>query len=98
MDQRALLGVVVVAGAAIFVAVAAWIVSWHQLRKLAQEAKEWSATEATVESGTLERTQEGNRVVQPTFAFSYQISGEYYSGRFCLYRTAFSLARRSSTH
>ncbi len=50
MDQRALLGVVVVAGAAIFVAVAAWIVSWHQLRKLAQEAKEWPATEATVES------------------------------------------------
>jgi|SRR5580658_8360810 hypothetical protein len=84
MDQAALLSVVVVAATAILVAIVAWVISRHRLRKLAQEATEWPTTEATVQSGTRESTQEDSRIVLPTFAFSYQISGEYYSGRFCL--------------
>jgi hypothetical protein len=84
MDQTALVGVLVVAGAAIFVAIATWVVLRHRLSKLAQVATGWPTTEATVGSGTLESTREDRKIVLPTFAFSYQISGEYYSGRFCL--------------
>jgi hypothetical protein len=32
----------------------------------------------------VEATSETNKVVLPTFAFSYQVAGEYYSGRFAL--------------
>jgi hypothetical protein len=47
-------------------------------------AREWLPTEATVNSGALESMQETNKAVLPTFAFSYQVSGEYYSGKFAL--------------
>jgi len=44
----------------------------------------WPTAEATIDSGAFEGTQESGRVVLPTFAFTYRVSGGYYSGRFCL--------------
>ena len=63
------------------VVVFAW--EWKRQRRSVEEAGTWPITEATIESGALERTAE-SRAVLPTFAFSYQISGAYYSGRFGL--------------
>ncbi len=84
--DRTLLGVVLVAGGAVLLAVAAWIVSWYRDHKLLEEVREWPTTEAIVQSGALEGTRESGRVVLPTFAFSYQVSRHYYAGRFCLIR------------
>ena len=73
-----LLGVV-----AIVVAVAiGW---WWWQRKRVEQAEGWLQAEATIESGGLEGTAQG-RARLPTFAFSYQIAGKYYSGRFALLR------------
>jgi hypothetical protein len=63
------------------VVVFAW--EWRRQRRSVEEAGTWPVTEATIESGAVERTAE-SRAVLPTFAFSYQIVGEYYSGRFGL--------------
>lgn len=82
--DNASIGVVLVVVVAVSVAVAAWIVSHYKRGMLAEEAAQWTAVEATIESGALEGTRESNRVVLPTFAFSYRVSGEYYSGRFSL--------------
>jgi hypothetical protein len=84
--DKALIGIVVVAAGAISLAVATWIFSWYRGRKLLEEAREWPTTKAIVQSGALEGTRESGRVVLPTFAFSYQVSGHYYGGRFCLIR------------
>jgi len=68
---------------AIVVAVAiGW---WWRQRKRVEETEGWFQTEATIESGGLEGTAQG-RARLPTFAFSYQIAGKYYSGRFALLR------------
>jgi len=83
MDKE-LLFVVLVVGGAVSAAVAAWVMSQYRQRKMVQRAGQWLPVEATVESGALEGTQETNRVVLPTFAFSYKVSDQYYSGRFCL--------------
>lgn len=92
-----MLGVIVVVGSALFIAVAAGVVSWRGQRKLVQEAREWPATEARIESGALERTHESGRVILPTFGFSYQVSGEYYSGKFSLLpKRAFSSEAREA--
>ena len=85
--DKTLIGIVLVAGGAVSLAVAAWVVSWYRQRKLLEEAREWPTTEAIVQSGVLEGTRESGRGVRPTFAFSYQVSGHYYSGRFCLIRS-----------
>jgi uncharacterized protein DUF3592 len=77
-------GFAVVAVVALCVAIAAWIMSWYRQRKLVQQAAQWVPIEATIESGALEGTRETGKVVLPTFAFSYQVSGESYSGRFSL--------------
>ena len=79
-----LLGVIAVVASAVLIAVAAWIVSGYRQRKLVQDAREWLLTEATINSGALESMQGTNKAVLPTFAFSYQVSGEYYSGKFSL--------------
>jgi|HubBroStandDraft_1064217.scaffolds.fasta_scaffold32876_2 hypothetical protein len=83
MDNTLLSVVLVVAGA-VFVAVAAWVISWHRQHKLVQQAGQWVPIEARIESGALEGTHESGKVVLPTFAFSYQVSEDNYSGRFSL--------------
>ncbi len=84
--DKTLLGVVLVAGGAVLLAVAAWVVSWYRERKLLEEAREWPAAEAIVQSGALEGTRESGRIVLPTFAFYYKVSDHYFSGRICLIR------------
>ena len=80
----ALVSVIVVVASAIGISIAVWIASLYRQRKILQEAREWPPVEARVESGALEATQETNKVVLPTFAFSYQVAGDYYAGRFAL--------------
>jgi hypothetical protein len=83
MDNT-LLGVVLLVAGAVSVAVIAWVISWYRQRKLAQQAGQWVPVEGTIESGALEGSHESGRVVLPTFAFSYQVSKESYSGTFSL--------------
>lgn len=82
MDILSAFAVVVVV--ALCVTIAAWIISWYRQRKLVEQAAHWVPIEATIESGALEGTLETGKVVLPTFAFSYQVSGESYPGRFSL--------------
>jgi hypothetical protein len=82
--DNTLLGVIAVVGSAVFIAMVAWVISGYRQRKLVQDAMEWLPTEATINSGALESMQETNKAVVPTFAFTYQVSGEYYSGKFAL--------------
>ncbi len=77
-------GLAVVCVVALCLAASAWIISWYRQRKLAQQAAQWVPIEAMIESGALEGTRESGKVVLPTFAFSYRVSGESYSGRFSL--------------
>ena len=83
MDS-ALLGVVLLVAGAVSVAVVAWVISWYRQYKLVQQAGQWVPVEGRIESGALEAVHESGRIVLPTFAFSYQVSGESYSGRFSL--------------
>jgi hypothetical protein len=88
MDKMLLAVVFVVAGS-VAVAVTAWVVSLYRQRKLLEQAEQWIPAEARIESGALEGTYESGKTRLPTFAFSYQVSGEYYSGRFSLLPKAF---------
>jgi Protein of unknown function (DUF3592) len=83
MDNT-LLGVVLVVAGAVCVAVIAWVISSYRQRNLLQQAGRWVSVEATIESGALEGTRESSKVVLPTFAFSYEVSENRYSGRFSL--------------
>jgi hypothetical protein len=67
-------------GVAAAIAIGWW---WRKQQSRVESAKHWPVTEATIESGKLEGATEG-RIVLPTFAFSYHVDGEYYSGRFSL--------------
>jgi hypothetical protein len=71
------------AGIAIAIsALSAWVV-----RRATANARQWPQTIATVESGSMEtvgRKQDGPTIELPTFAFSYQVAGEHYGGRFAL--------------
>jgi len=82
--DNALLGIVLVVVGAVSVAVVAWLVSQYKHRRLATEEAQWIPVEATIESGALEGTHESGRAILPTFAFSYKVSDQYYSGRFSL--------------
>lgn len=56
-------------------------------RHVSKKAKTWPSVEGIIESGKLEQVAGGGRspkVILPAFSFSYQVSGEYYSGRFAL--------------
>jgi hypothetical protein len=88
MDKMLLAVVFVVAGS-VAVAVTAWVVSLYRQRQLLEQAEQWLPVEARIESGALEGTHESGKILLPTFAFSYQVSGEYYSGRFSLMPKAF---------
>ena len=50
------------------------------------KAKQWPRTEATIQTGAIEVVAPtlGSVIRLPVFAFSYQVGGEYYSGRFAL--------------
>jgi len=50
------------------------------------KAKQWPRTEATIQTGAIEVVAPdlGSAMRLPVFAFSYQVGGEYYSGRFAL--------------
>jgi Protein of unknown function (DUF3592) len=82
--DNALLGVVLAVVGCVLIAVAAWFVSQYKNRRLALEAAQWIPVQAMIESGALEGIHESGRVVLPTFAFSYKVSDQYYSGRFSL--------------
>lgn len=84
-----LLAVVFVVAGSVAVAVTAWVVSLYRQRQLLEQAEQWLPVEARIESGALEGTHESGKILLPTFAFSYQVSGEYYSGRFSLMPKAF---------
>jgi hypothetical protein len=82
--DNTLLGVILAVAVAVIIPVVAWGVSQYRQRRLLQASREWLPVEAKIESGALEGTRESGKVVLPTFAFSYEVSGEYYSGRFSL--------------
>jgi hypothetical protein len=60
------------------------VISWYRQRELLQQPEQWLPVETRIESGALEATRESGKIVFPTFAFTYQVSGEYYSGHFSL--------------
>src|SRR6185437_10264305 len=87
IDNRAVheTGQMIALGALGVVAVVAavgcsWL--WGQ-RKRVEQTERWPQAEATIESGRFEAPAQG-RVSLPTFAFSYNVAGNYYSGRFAL--------------
>ena len=63
-----------------------WLVWWRWQVAKVEKAKQWPTTEATVQSGAVEvvASTRSSTVGLPAFAFSYQVGGEYYSGRFAL--------------
>ncbi|HET7442796.1 MAG TPA: hypothetical protein VFJ47_15955 [Terriglobales bacterium] len=91
MDEESL-AVIAVIVSLVSLAIAAWLISLYRQRKLAREACEWTPVEAIIESGALEAMRESGKIVFPTFAFSYRVSDQYYSGRFSL-RANISTAR-----
>jgi hypothetical protein len=62
------------------------LVAWTQWKaKQVDNAREWPAVEATIQSAEIERIGGGRNAPHlPCFAFSYVVDGEYYSGRFAL--------------
>ena len=61
-----------------------------RMRDLAiwRTAQNWPSVEGTIESGQREFVVGGgnNQIILPVFAFSYNVAGEYYGGRFALVR------------
>ena len=59
---------------------------WRWQRARVEVAKGWPTAEATIQYGRIEVVSAKglNTVRLPAFAFSYQVQGEYYSGRFAL--------------
>lgn len=56
-------------------------------RSVSKSAAKWPSVDGIIESGKLEQVAGGGRnpkVILPVFAFSYQVAGEYYAGRFAL--------------
>jgi hypothetical protein len=75
-----LLAVVLIVVGAVFVAVAAWVISQYRQRKMMQMATHWIPVEATIESGALEGTRGSGKIALPTFRLSYTACAQYYSG------------------
>jgi Protein of unknown function (DUF3592) len=94
MDNN-LLGVVLLVAGTVSVAVIAWVILWYRQRKRIQQTAQWIPVEGRIGSGALEQMHESGKIVLPTFAFSYQVSDESYSGRFSL-RTNISRALAES--
>lgn len=54
---------------------------------ICRKARNWPSVEGTIESGQREVVADGPggpAIILPVFAFSYQVAGEYYGGRFAL--------------
>lgn len=68
------------------VAAAVSVGSWLLRRRRAHDARNWPSTEATVETGqrAVVAHFKGVPVELPVFGFSYNASGERFSGRFAL--------------
>jgi hypothetical protein len=62
------------------------LVWWRWQTGKVEKAKQWPNTEATIQTAAIEIVAQDrfNTVRLPVFAFSYQVRGEYYSGRFAL--------------
>ena len=71
-------------------ATAALVIAWYRQGKLLQQAEPRLPVEPRIESGALEGTRESGKMILPTFAFSYQVSGEYCAGRFSLMPDVFT--------
>jgi len=74
-------------GAAVLLALLVPVLIWGFWQwKRMQDVRRWPKTEATIESASLEvvRSSKYQDIQLPTFAFSYQVNGEYFSGRFAL--------------
>src|SRR5579872_2682118 len=59
---------------------------WLWRRSRARSARHWPSAEATIESGAVEvvaRTR-GGQIELPVFAFSYEVEGQLFGGRFAL--------------
>ena len=73
---------------AMLLCVATVLVLWWcwKLISVEKAKQQWPKTEATVQTGGLGAvaSSRGAVVRLPAFAFSYHVSGEYYSGRFAL--------------
>ena len=82
MDQTGVEILFAVIGVIIAISVT-MVWSWRRQERVVETAREWPVTEATVQSGGLEPVRDGKAIL-PAFAFSYQVEGEYYSGRFAL--------------
>ena len=76
-------------GLAFFIVVAALVALGLKIRQLtmSKKAQKWPSVEGTIESGKMEQVGGGGKqqpIFLPVFAFSYQVAGEYYGGRFAL--------------
>lgn len=74
---------------ALLIVVAALALLVLKIRQLAmsKKAQKWPTVEGTIESGKVEQVGGGGKqqpIFLPVFAFSYQVAGEYYGGRFAL--------------
>jgi Protein of unknown function (DUF3592) len=58
-----------------------WYVRQYQFVETARRT--WPTIDAMIQSGAVEPV-ENCKFRLPVFAFSYQVAGNYYSGRFCL--------------
>jgi hypothetical protein len=66
--------------------VGVWLVS-RQQDQLQKKIQQWPTTEAIIEGGTFLPVPRGGRwepTKAPVLGFSYQVRGEYYSGRVAL--------------
>src|SRR5947207_4975457 len=74
--------------AMLFSVPAVLLVWWRWQVGTVRKAKRWPKTEATIQNviGAIEVVAQTkfNTLRLPVFAFSYQVQGEYYSGRFAL--------------
>jgi len=85
ISQKAIIVFQIFAGAGIVLAIAGAV--WWALRRV-RIAEQWPTTEATIEGGTFQAVPyTGNRrdpLKAPVLYFSYQVGGEYFSGRVAL--------------
>jgi hypothetical protein len=65
---------------------ALFLVWWRWQQAKVGKAKQWPTTEARILTGAIEvvHSTQFAKIRLPAFAFSYQVRGEYYSGRFAL--------------
>ena len=63
-----------------------WLITSVRKSRQLKAAKHWPLAEATIQSGAMEvvfHSRYGSRTL-PCFAFTFEVDGEYHSGRFSL--------------